>query len=438
MNKLAPQSIYYSLIYFSTFLATQRFTLPDIYIYACIIPMIMSVYVFYKRKLEQFNTLVLICFFTCTDIGINADEGTTAFMRYAIYLLGLINLFLYKNISIKKIALFFIVSTFYLTLTLINIESINKETFIRDLFILVLCFGLFVLTDKTKYILDIKLIINALLVYMAFELINGALFFDASIHGYLNYASLKSMILIPIAYYAIEKKYVILSLLTPITALILLWYTTRFLALTLIIVLLFGFLKAKLKDKIIFSIFIIITIGAIIVNNIYIDKENLESTKLLNSIAVIIQSDNNLDQKLYELDPVRYGELALLLDRNFFSILFGSGLGAGVYDTHGFFSRIDADNNFAFSKEELYSGFYYNLHDLWTDVGLRFGLVPIFIVIFSIIRSFNTSGKTKQFYGIILLIALLNMFFSTLGLITIAIITRAYLSSEIRHKANSI
>tara|TARA_B110001454_G_C12669677_1_gene413180 strand:- start:581 stop:1213 length:633 start_codon:yes stop_codon:yes gene_type:complete len=180
------------------------------------------------------------------------------------------------------------------------------------------------------------------------------------------------------------------------------------------------------------SLIQILTIGLIIFVSIGIGMSLVqyqgigESIKVLNMVSILIDGDNIL-LSLQLIDPWRFGELQLLFDRNLFSIFFGEGFGSGIFDNKGYLIFADFGET-AYSDKELTSGVFYNMHDLWTDYGSRFGLLFIIIFLYDIVKNIIFSKNSlKTFYAMLILILALCTFFSSAGIILITLFYLNYL-----------
>ena len=123
------------------------------------------------------------------------------------------------------------------------------------------------------------------------------------------------------------------------------------------------------------------------------DPEIEESIKILVMVQNLIMGNNFIDS-LKLIDPWRFGELQLLFDRNLFFILFGEGFGSGIFDSKGYLDFADFGQT-AYSEKELISGIFYNMHDLWTDYGLRFELIFIIVLLYDLIKNIKFIGDKK-------------------------------------------
>ena len=150
---------------------------------------------------------------------------------------------------------------------------------------------------------------------------------------------------------------------------------------------------------------------------------------MLDALKILLDGDNIL-LSLQLIDPWRFGELQLLFDRNLFSIIFGEGFGSGIFDTKGYLVFADFGQT-AYSDKELISGIFYNMHDLWTDYGLRFGLLFITVFLYDVIKNIIFSkNRLKTFYAMLILILSLCAFFSSAGIILISIFYLNYMAID--------
>ena len=124
------------------------------------------------------------------------------------------------------------------------------------------------------------------------------------------------------------------------------------------------------------------------------------------------------------LDPIRFFENISFFNQDVFSILFGNGLGTGIHDSDKILTSLTNEYN-VYSQSEIDSGIFYDLHDFHTDIGVRFGLILLLTIIFSLIKNIflnkkNYISSTPYF---LLLFFLPLVFFSTSGKILLLIIT---------------
>ena len=141
--------------------------------------------------------------------------------------------------------------------------------------------------------------------------------------------------------------------------------------------------------------------------------------RAFNIFSLVADSQNLLDY-FRVLDPTRYFELTMFLDRGFFSVLFGSGLGAGIADVHGLLSFV-IDDGGAFSSEELSESKFYRFHDSWIWFGLRFGLFIYFYVFYFFILAAAARKADVALGGALAFVFFINSTFSVGGLFVTAI-----------------
>ena len=418
-------------LFFIATLSTQRYLLPDIYHFTCLIPLILGL-IYQNKNITLGNTYLIIALFTCADIGgAGADAGlmfkeTSGLIRYAIYLSILSIILIRYKINFNKIwvpVLLLIMPTIITAYNAFDMSFTINSTILRgDIFVAIMIF--LVLTNKNEKIFNVdnKLLCCFIVFYGFFEIINYLLYHDYTLE-YLNYQSIKSLIVFPLIYSLIFfKSHLIKLILLLCTVIVLVGYTTRMIILSLIFTLTIYY-AGKINPK---SLIQIPTIGLIIFVSIGIGMSLVqyqgigESIKFLNMVSILIDGDNIL-LSLQLIDPWRFGELQLLFDRNLFSIFFGEGFGSGIFDNKGYLIFADFGQT-AYSDKELTSGVFYNMHDLWTDYGSRFGLLFIIIFLYDIVKNIIFSKNSlKTFYAMLILILALCTFFSSAGIILITL-----------------
>jgi hypothetical protein len=381
---------------------------------------------------------LIIALFTCADIGGGgADVGlmfkeTPGLIRYSIYLTILSIIFIRYRMNINKIwvpVLLLIMPTIITVYNTFDMNFTINSTILRgDIFVIIMTF--LVLTNKNEKIFnfDNKLLCSFIIFYGFFEIINYLLYHDFTM-GYLNYQSIKSLIVFPLIYSLIFLKSDLIKLILFLcTLIVLVGYTSRMIIVSLIFTLTIYY-TGKINLK---SLTQILTIGLMIFVSIGIGMSSAqyqgigESIKVLDMIRILIDGDNIL-LSLQLIDPWRFGELQLLFDRNLFSIFFGEGFGSGIFDNKGYLI-FSVFGETAYSDKELTSGIFYNMHDLWTDYGLRFGLLFIIIFLYDIIKNIIFSkNRLKTFYAMLILILALCTFFSSAGIILITLFYLNYL-----------
>ena len=138
-----------------------------------------------------------------------------------------------------------------------------------------------------------------------------------------------------------------------------------------------------------------------------------------------------LENKLMDifklLDPVRFYESLLFFEQDVRRLIFGSGFGAGLIDTKGYFSFVAYDDT-AFSRKELQSNMYYNFHDVWVDIGTRFGLASLILISIWIVY---LGYVTKKYFVVgIVFMSIITGFFSFSGLLCSAMLILSLSSSR--------
>ena len=415
-------------LFFVASLSTQRYLLPDINTLICLIPLIIGI-IYLNRNQKLGNTWLIIALFTCADIGGGgADFGLYVFketpnlIRYSIYFTILSIIFIRYRMDINKIwmpALLLIMPTIITLYNIFDTNFIINSSILRgNIFLFIMTF--LVLTNKNVRIFnfDNRLLFSFIIFYGFFEIINYFLYYDFTV-GYSNYQSIKSLIVFPLIYSLIFFKSNLIKLVLFLcTAIVLIGYTTRMIIVSLIFTLaLYYARKINLKSLTI-GLLIFITIGIGISSAQYQEIE--ESIKVLDMLRTLIDGDNFL-LSLQLIDPWRFGELQLFFDRNLFSIFFGEGFGSGIFDNKGYLFFAEFGET-SFSDKELQSGMFYNMHDLLTDYGLRFGLLFIVIFLYDIIKNIIFSRSDYQtLYAMLILILALCAFFSTSGIILTSI-----------------
>lgn len=399
------------------FIGTQRLLMPALNAYVCLIPFIIFLYyeVFRVRRPEKIIYLI-IAIFLSVDNGGNFYDETPAFIRYPLYISLIYYLASNATINFKNTRYYFVYLLFLLLITVLNHEMVNINVLFRDIFIIFLVFIVINKSSRTlsAYEFHPNLLNKFLIFYIIFESINAYLFLDLFYGEYLNYDSTKALIILPSLILFSEKKYLKFLLLGLVTLYVLAWYGSRMISLIYATALLMILMRniSFNKETLIFLPFVFVIISFLSIYFFNIDFK--QTPKIIELVQDILISASFIDL-LKILDPIRFYEHVLFFDRNIFNILFGSGLGTGIYDQQnlmGFVSGLQT----AFSNEELFSKVFYSFHDLHIDFGLRFGLVAIIIVLTNLVVSFFKSTSKSKYLSAFLICLMFTMFFSTSGL----------------------
>lgn len=417
LYKTGKKNIYVNVIlYLSSFLAAQRFSLYPINAYLCFFPFLFSL-IFFNDSILR-NTLLVFSLFITVD---NASEDlaiTFGALRYLIYIVSIYSLYRTKYFDSKTIFVFSLVIIFYLLNTLIHNKYIDWATFTRDILLLSLVFPVFCSeSKKSRFLIDYNLLSSLILVFLFSELANlfirPILGYDSS--DYLSYNSSKALIIVPSIFYLINKKYRLGLTSIIITIVILVAYSTRMIIITYGLTIVIIFLSKINLKNVFFISFIVISLIFIL----NISSFNLEQFK---ATGVFIQlfTQGDIFEKLLIIDPVRFYETKLFFNRNLFSILFGDGLGSGLIDRNNELNFVKSTDT-AFSLRELSTGRYYNLHDTWIDLGLRFGFLVIILIYVHVFRLvFFGKSKIIQSIAAILIVLFSCATYSTQGLIILS------------------
>jgi hypothetical protein len=410
------------LILGASVLSSQRILLPELSSVTSLLFISLYIY-FFNRDRASANAFCLMALFTCVDNGGGTYTETPAFIRYFCYGASILP-FLANRFDLKKLGFFFILVAFYLFITLLNQNQFDNTTLFRDILLLTL-FGLVFCSVKAgTYKINMILLVLMIGSYLLFELINFFLYEPAK--DYLNYNSTKALIVIvPFYLFSLMKrKPVILYvtiLFTLFTLFILTLYVTRMILVFYILVLGAWFISNnnKIKNSLIVTlIFLILFITGF-------GTFDFEKIKLVHSFSNAFEGGIKLDS-IKLLDPVRYYESKAFFETGF-GLLVGNGLGSGYLDNKGYFSFIQVYDT-AFSLKELQSGYFYNFHDFWVDIGFRFGLVFLLIIYVPLLIGLKSKQNETKLYSSILIILMSCSFYSTGGIIMSAMFYFAYLN----------
>ena len=420
------------LLGLSAILGAQRYIFPMVSAHVCVLPLLCGLL---GRKFPAVtrNTFILIALFLTVDNGGGTYFETEAWLRYVIYVAVIWDIVSGTVISKKKLVVFFLVLIYPILLTLLYYNSIDIVTLIRDLeFTFLLIFMLCRSSKSGHILLDEASLLKFFSCYIAAELINIILFFNIIDYGYLNYSSVKSFIVFPSLYFLAHSRFFPAAALVLATFVILVAYGTRMILLTYLLSLaIFILFKIRL-DKTFYATIIGLFILFSIVIVWFKQEPNLMQYK---AIAYLVKIDLNesVAETIRSFDPVRYEETKLFFDRGFFEILFGDGFGSGIEAKSGEFDFVRYGSS-AFTDQELDSNFYYNLHDTWIDLGLRFGL--LFIVAFYgyFVSKVGSAKPLDSVYGMLLIVLFSCASFSAAGLILIAYF---FLLISRSHKTNA-
>lgn len=408
------------LIVASAFIAGQRFLLAPVNTILCIVPFIISIIQY--KNVENRNTLLLVALFLCVDNASDELSLTPIAIRYPIYLMSIWSL--YSNIQLdkRKLLVFSLVTLLFFARTLVNYKNIDVATFMRDIFlILFLIPSVCINYERFSFPISFETLVNTIIAFLISEILNilirSNLGFDST--DYLSYISTKSLVVVPSFYFLVKGSLKQAFFLIMMTLIVLVFYSTRMIIVTYIISILLFSLKVGLLSikKLIYSGVVILLFFV----TIYFFDINLEGFK---ATGVFLQffTQGDLTEKFMLIDPVRYNETKLFFERDLFSIMLGDGLGSGLIDRNNEFDFVRITDT-AFSESELRNGVFYNLHDTWIDLGLRFGFLLILVSYYKIFRLIFQRGNVEaNILGLILLVIYSCASYSTQGILVIIFI----------------
>ena len=409
--------------------ASQRFSLGELNAFICLLPYVLFFQYLLAKKLDIALSLLVISLFLVCDNGGAEYSETPSILRYTIYVSCLLMLGCLSRPKIAKRKLLFLtVLSFVLVTTTLSFQMLvfDAATFRRDILAFVILS--LVMISRNEVQLSLPLLFASSFGFLIGEVANLNWFFNYST-DYMNYNSLKSFIVFPFLYVAFIKKSPLFAVgLFFFTTLILVNYGSRLLIGSFVLLLLTTFIIDKfvhLRAIFFFTIFVLMLIA--IINNYGLPSFVSEGSKykavmLFFELIITIESLDILST-LKALDMVRFVENQLFFSRPVLEVIFGSGLGSGIVDTEGLLGFV-ADDNTAFSDEELSNSVYFSLHDYWTDLGLRFGLLAVILIMY--IVSIKQMLLGRLVCGILFGLLLLNTFFATSGMIFTALIVKFY------------
>lgn len=394
-------------------ISTQRFSMPEISANICLlsIPLLLS-----TKFRNSYFSILIISLLTSVDLGAEIYEETISYFRYFIYILVVI--YAIEKKLIKSHTIIFVVWVFVLIIfTLINKTPIDIYTLFRDVLTLLLIFIALSFKKEKKYLEETtQILVSLSLGMMIGELINMIFFYNIFSENYLSYSSLKYFVVISPIYFLIYKKYYFALILFLLCNFILLGFSSRMLLLTFNLIFIVVLIKNYFLSKYKYMFSLSIIFCTLLLKFIIYDKMDFDISRSF-YIFTLLNENNNITDVIASLDPVRYAENSIFFNQNLFQLLFGNGIGIGIYDQHGLISSVVKDET-AFSYEELSSGIFYRLHDSWIWFGLRFGLITYFLLFIYIIKIIlNHKNCSASFYGAFLFMTLLNASFSISGLL---------------------
>ena len=396
------------------FLVAQRFYIPEGVVILPLAPMIASLIFFNDRKL--FNSLVFLALFFSVDIGLPGLPATPTPVRYSIYLLCFFALIRHSIFSTLHVTLFLLYSVFLLLITVTAKIPISSGQLVRDLTILVLAFVVFT-QSQPKFELDHGLIAMVVTCFMVSELVNIYWFRDLWIGEYLSYDSTKFVVVFAAFTQLFRRSKSFLPLLL-VTEAVLVGYTSRniFLLFNLLVAVQLGLLFFSMKHR--WGAFFLLVAGTAVLIAFASMLSEAEVWLASKPRAMLIMFvEMSFTDALINLDRVRYFESVMFFQQPFLLQIFGSGFGAGISDTAGYLDFVQPIDT-AFSDAEIHTGIFYNFHDFWVDIGLRFGLLPLACVFLFIASRGVKTGRIDL--ALMAVTSICIGFFSVAGLMVSA------------------
>lgn len=397
-------------------LGAQRFLLPGFYAYICLIPLLCAFFYFGDKPVR--NTLIVISLFLSVDNGADVYQATPGLLRYVIYLVCFYVVIENNRFSIRRCLILFAVGTLYAIQTVASEIPMDSITLTRDIQLFIIIAAIFCRAKGTRSIVfEVELLTSFLIIFGLSELANFLLFFTIDYHGYMNYDSSKSLIVFVSFYYLAKKKFLMASIVFVLTVTVLISYGTRMILLCYLVALAIFLYVHNAKSFFRMLGIVLLCIPLVMfVSKYQTDMKSYKAVAYLTSIDL----DKGLPEVLKTVDRVRYEETALFFSRDLYSIAMGSGFGSGLYDENGYLDFISIHQT-AFTVKELQSGYFYNLHDTWIDIGLRFGFIFILLLYFGVVKEISNKGPYRSMMGMNMFVLISCASFSSGGLLLIAL-----------------
>ena len=419
MNTVRSESTGRIFIYFLSILgfilgllSSMRFisVIPE-HLVAIVPLFLFFAFIFNKEKSLVLAFMAVAC---AIDKSGNFYSDTPSVIRYLIYIAMVFALI--RFISFDRNKLFFLVPlVFYLGNSFTQFSFFEVRTFVLYFFIYMLFFLSLCVRMSARqksYFLVATIAMSSGVIFS--EYFNILLYSLDYSKNYLSYSPLKFLICaLPLFFFSQGR--LLLSLFFSVLVLFILnEYGTRMIPILFIFSVIMFYLPSILIMKSMLQFFFLLV--CLLYGLFLIPEDVLESNRVLNVIYYLQQTSSFYDL-LVILDPVRVVEHKIFLERDLWSIALGDGLGSALIDSSNQLGFVTLENH-AFSEEELNSGIYYRIHDAWLYLGLRFGLIAVFIVNLWLLRF--TRAENSFFIGALAFICLNTATFSILGLLVTA------------------
>lgn len=430
-GSISPRTLALIIVSLTAIISAQRFTIPLLSSFSLLVPFLMAL-LWFRSSPRLSNTLLLISLFFSIDNQVAHFAVTPTPLRHLLYATIVFSFLRDHKFTPKGLLYCLCISFFYLVNTAIFLGKIDGSQLIRDVQILILVM-IILATSNRQYKIDIPFASQCILVFMLSELPNFFVFRDYWLTDYMSYDSTKYLIILPSIHLLIKGRTAPSFAVAILTTIILTGYTSRMLMLcyflTITSTVIFFTIREKQKKLFISFVGGIIALSLISFTNVGNELRSFKAFATFLKFSEFVEID--ITSILQDLDRTRVAETKLLLDLPFYQIAFGKGFGSGIFDEQGYLSFVEV-NDTAFSTKEIQNSYYVNFHDVWVDVGLRFGLLPFSLILVGLMMLFRDSDATGKMKLSMALVGLFSAFYSIAGLISIAV----FLMSLDRDKRN--
>jgi hypothetical protein len=415
------------------FLSAQRFSLPYVSPYVCLVPLLLAVLAWERPPLR--NLFVAIALLGRVDSSDIAYVDTLNVVRLAIYATAFAVVMAEFRIAMRRLVLFAAYVTMLLGMSLANQFQVDAYSLGRDAITLALTFALLGVGRDTRIpVLNIPPLVWFSFGLLSAEVLNILFFYHSESAHYLSYDSLKCIVVFASLYALVNGRLLLFTVLCGSALLVLMDYATRMLLVTYVVsIVLVAFSRGIARSGRVAAFGFVAV--AVLVVSVALSQEFIESSRVFSFIYVFTGTGNWLEY-VRVLDPVRFTEHEMFFSRPWFNLVFGSGLGSGFIDGTGLLSFVESGTG-AFSDRELLESRFFRLHDAWIYFGLRLGLVFVVFAYGLFIRAMLSSSRDKMLLGCLGLLMLNTATFSIAGLFMTALVGKQLLMGEARSRAAS-
>ena len=415
------------LIFITGFLSTQRFSFEPLNTYMCMFPFLVSLFYLIQNRHSFALSFAVLSLVLVADNGAGIYQETIPLIRYIIYSYCLFLLFFLSLGKVNSSGILSLLSLLMVVLlaTVLFGDNISFDALRRDIQVIIIISMTIIFAGK-KAEINLPIIFMGFLGYLLGEVVNSSFFYVYE-GRYLSYNSLKTICLFPFLYILYRSpKLLILIVLGVLLSQVLLLFGTRMIVLTSLVFILMSYALLASKRQLFYlalfftSLIFLFSLGPV-QEILFLLKQS--PYKTIRFLAEVASLQSIQLEVLGDIDQIRYAEWLIFFDRPTIEIILGSGLGTGLEDRNGLLGFVGY-NWSSFSPEEINSGVFYNLHDYWTDFGLRFGLIPIFYFFYRF--SIYEILKGDRLRGVILGMLLLNATYSMAGLILTSLFFRFF------------